>query len=89
LPGVAVHESYGETGMAHLLEHMLFKGSTGHTDILKELQDRGAQANGTTAWDRTNYFETFDASEDNLAWALDLERMAFMKGGDFAGAAED
>ncbi|HLF11496.1 MAG TPA: pitrilysin family protein [Gammaproteobacteria bacterium] len=69
----SVHESYGETGMAHLLEHMLFKGSTGHTNILKELQDRGAQANGTTAWDRTNYFETFDASEDNLAWALDLE----------------
>src|SRR4249919_1689274 len=37
------HESYGETGMAHLLEHLLFKGSTKHTDIPKELQDHGAR----------------------------------------------
>jgi zinc protease len=69
----SAHESYGETGMAHLLEHMLFKGSTRHPDVISELQDHGAQFNGTTAWDRTNYFETFDASEENLDWALDLE----------------
>ena len=69
----SAHESYGETGMAHLLEHMLFKGSTRHADIISELQDHGAQFNGSTAWDRTNYFETFDASEENLDWALDLE----------------
>src|SRR4051812_38072302 len=66
-------ENYGETGMAHLLEHMMFKGSTRHTDIPKELSDHGARPNGTTTWDRTNYFETFNASEDNLRWALDLE----------------
>jgi zinc protease len=69
----SVHESYGETGMAHLLEHMLFKGSTNHANIVSELQDHGAQFNGSTAWDRTNYFETFDASDENLAWALELE----------------
>jgi zinc protease len=69
----SVHESYGETGMAHLLEHMLFKGSTKYPDILAALRSRGAQFNGTTSWDRTNYFETFDASDENFEWALDLE----------------
>lgn len=67
------HEGYGETGMAHLLEHMVFKGSTDHIDIPKELSDHGARPNGTTWLDRTNYFETFNATEDNLKWALDLE----------------
>jgi zinc protease len=67
------HESYGETGMAHLLEHLLFKGSTKHADIPKELQDHGARPNGTTSYERTNYFETFSASDPNLEWALDLE----------------
>ena len=69
----SVDESYGETGMAHLLEHMLFKGSTKYPDILAALRSRGAQFNGSTSWDRTNYFETFDASDENLEWALDLE----------------
>jgi zinc protease len=67
------HEGYGETGMAHLLEHMVFKGSTKHIDIPKELSDHGARPNGTTSLDRTNYFETFNATEENLKWALDLE----------------
>jgi zinc protease len=69
----SVDESYGETGMAHLLEHMLFKGSPKYPDVLAALRSRGAQFNGTTSWDRTNYFETFDASDANLEWALDLE----------------
>jgi zinc protease len=69
----SVHESAGEAGMAHLLEHMVFQGTPKHPDILKEIQDRGAQVNGTTAWERTNYFETFDASDANLEWALELE----------------
>ena len=69
----SLHENYGETGMAHLLEHMLFKGSTRHPDIPKELGEHGSRPNGTTSWDRTNYFETFNASEENLRWALDLE----------------
>jgi zinc protease len=67
------HESYGETGMAHLLEHLLFKGSTRHPNIPKELQDHGSRPNGTTSYDRTNYFETFEATDANLEWALDLE----------------
>ncbi len=67
------HESYGETGMAHLLEHMLFKGTPRHPNIPKELTERGTRPNGTTSFDRTNYFETFAATGDNLRWALDLE----------------
>jgi zinc protease len=67
------HENYGETGMAHLLEHMVFKGSPRHTDIPQELTSHGSRPNGSTAWDRTNYFETFGATEENLRWALDLE----------------
>ena len=67
------HENYGETGMAHLLEHMLFKGTARRTDIPGELAAHGARPNGTTSWDRTNYFETFNATEENLRWALDFE----------------
>jgi zinc protease len=67
------HEDYGETGMAHLLEHLLFKGSKNHPNIPKELQDHGSRPNGTTWLDRTNYFETFAATDENLTWALELE----------------
>ena len=67
------HEGYGETGMAHLLEHMLFKGTPSHKDIWGELQKRGADFNGSTDYDRTNYYETVAATDDNLEWALDLE----------------
>ncbi|MFM2268221.1 MAG: hypothetical protein RL757_1662 [Bacteroidota bacterium] len=67
------HEGLGETGMAHLLEHMVFKGSPRHTNIPKELNDHGCDFNGTTWYDRTNYYETFPASDENLTWALDLE----------------
>jgi len=67
------HENYGETGMAHLLEHLVFKGTPNHTNIPQELTEHGARPNGTTWVDRTNYFETFNATEENLRWALDLE----------------
>ncbi len=67
------HEGYGETGMAHLLEHLVFKGTPNHPDIPAELTEHGARPNGTTWYDRTNYYETFTASEENLKWALDLE----------------
>ncbi len=67
------HEGYGETGMAHLLEHLVFKGTPRHPDIPSELSSHGARPNGTTWYDRTNYFETFAATEENLRWALDLE----------------
>ncbi len=67
------NEGYGETGMAHLLEHLVFKGTPKHGNIPQELTSHGARPNGTTSFDRTNYFETFDASDANLEWALDLE----------------
>ncbi len=67
------NEGYGEKGMAHLLEHMLFKGSQGFADPKAELVRRGARYNGSTSADRTNYFETLGASEANLDWALAME----------------
>src|ERR1700723_237304 len=75
------HEGYGETGMAHLLEHMNFILSTHDRNIKKELTDHGAQWNGTTDYDRTNFFETVTASDENLQWALGLEaeRMVNMR----------
>lgn len=67
------HEGYGESGMAHLLEHMLFKRSSKFTDIKKTIADKGAQANGTTYYDRTNYYEILPATDENLKWALEME----------------
>jgi len=67
------HESYGETGMAHLLEHLLFKGTPRRPKLAQELGARAARRNGFTNTDGTNYFETFSATEENLRWALDLE----------------
>jgi zinc protease len=67
------HENYGETGMAHIIEHLVSYGSPNHPDAKKEQQERGARRNATTSVDRTNYFETFPASDENLDWALDLE----------------
>lgn len=67
------HEGYGETGMAHLLEHMVFKGTPAHPDIPGAMKERGAQFNGSTWLDRTNYFETLPASDQNLEFAIRLE----------------
>jgi zinc protease len=67
------HEGYGETGMAHLLEHLLFKGTPQHPNIMQELTERGASPNGTTWYDRTNYYAILPASDANLDWALGLE----------------
>src|SRR5215468_2957865 len=75
------HEGYGESGMAHLLEHLNFIKSTHDRNIKKELEDHGARWNGSTYFDYTNYFETVNASEENLRWALGLEaeRMVNMR----------
>ena len=82
------HEGYGEAGMAHLLEHMLFKGTPDHPNVPKSLQDRGANFNGTTWLDRTNYYETLPATDDNLEFAIRLEAdrliNSFIKGEDLA-----
>ncbi len=74
-------EGYGESGMAHLLEHMNFILSTSGRNIKKELTDHGANWNGSTDYDRTNYFETVTASDENLKWAvgLEAERMVNMR----------
>lgn len=66
-------ENYGETGMAHLLEHMMFKGASHNRDITGQFGERGMQFNGTTSLDRTNYYEVFQATGDNLRWALQME----------------
>src|SRR3989441_3232799 len=73
------HEGYGETGMAHLLEHMLFKGSKLYPT--SEALDKAMQAHGVdkknynaTTWtDRTNYYESFPAKDENLEFALKME----------------
>ncbi len=64
------HENYGETGMAHLLEHLIFKGTPTHPTVWAEFAKRGLRANGTTWVDRTNYFASFAANEQNLRWYL-------------------
>src|SRR5580698_5313106 len=66
-------EGYGETGMAHLLEHMDFIETTNGRQIKNEIVARGAAWNGTTSEDRTNYYETVPATDENLKWALSLE----------------
>jgi zinc protease len=70
-------EGYGETGMAHLLEHLMFKSTKNIAQVSTELSRRGMQFNGSTSDDRTNYFETFPADPAQLAWALrtEAERM--------------
>ncbi len=66
-------ESYGETGMAHLLEHLMFKGTPKNPMIWEQYKKRGFQINGTTSYDRTNYFEVFNAGDEDLRWALETE----------------
>ncbi len=63
-------ENYGETGMAHLLEHLLFKGTPSHLNVWSEFEKRGLAANGSTSYDRTNYTAHFSANPDNLQWYL-------------------
>src|SRR5262249_21124565 len=67
------HEGYGETGMAHLIEHMVFKGTPTTTNVPKALNDHGARWNGSTTLDRTNYFETMPATAANLEPAIVVE----------------
>ena len=69
----SVHENYGETGMAHLLEHLLFKGTPNHPDIPSGLKQRGISKNATTGLDRTNYYGSFPANDDTLDWLLGME----------------
>jgi zinc protease len=72
------HENYGETGMAHLLEHMLFKGTPSQRQALAEFTRRGLRANGTTWYDRTNYYASFAANDENLRWYLSWQADAMV-----------
>ena len=72
-------EGYGETGMAHLLEHMLFKGAGNRQNIKDDLTKLGASYNGTTTQDRTNYFETVDADPKKIDEILRLEADRFIR----------
>jgi zinc protease len=67
------YEGNGETGMAHLMEHMLFLRTKDGRDVKKEITAHGASWNGTTWYDRTNYFEIVTATDENLSWAIQLE----------------
>ena len=70
-------EGYGETGMAHLLEHLMFKSTKNIANVGAELSKRGMGFNGSTSFDRTNYHETFPSDPAQVAWALrtEAERM--------------
>ena len=73
------HENYGETGMAHLLEHLVFKPSAnfgvkkGTRTPVEVLKTLGGRFNGTTWYDRTNYFVNFPANDENLRLILAME----------------
>ena len=71
-------EGYGETGMAHLLEHMLFKGAGSRKNIKEDLTALGASWNGTTNADRTNYFETLSSDPEKLDEVIRLEADRFI-----------
>ena len=74
-------EQPGKTGFAHLFEHMMFKGSKNvadgqHWALLEAAGGRaGADINGTTSWDRTNYFEQIPSNQLELALWLESDRM--------------
>ncbi|WP_052851362.1 M16 family metallopeptidase [Streptomyces avicenniae] len=71
------HEVAGRTGLAHLFEHLMFQGSAqvsgnGHFELV---QSAGGSLNGTTSFERTNYFETMPAHQLELALWLEADRM--------------
>ena len=76
-----LNERPGRTGFAHLFEHMMFEGSehVGEKAHIKYVQGAGATTvNGTTSFDRTNYFETMPANQLELAMWLESDRMGFL-----------
>ena len=76
-----VNEKAGRTGFAHLFEHMMFEGSehVGEKAHFKYLEGAGASDyNGTTDFDRTNYFETLPSNQLELGLWLESDRMGFL-----------
>jgi len=79
-----LNERPGRTGFAHLFEHMMFEGSehVGEKAHIKDVQAAGAtDVNGTTDFDRTNYFETMPSNQLELALWLESDRMGFLMEG--------
>ena len=79
-----LNERPGRTGFAHLFEHMMFEGSehVGEKAHIKYVQSAGAtDVNGTTSFDRTNYFETMPSNQLELALWLESDRMGFLMEG--------
>jgi zinc protease len=79
-----LNERPGRTGFAHLFEHMMFEGSehVGEKAHIKYVEGAGAtDVNGTTDFDRTNYFETMPANRLELAMWLESDRMGFLMEG--------
>src|SRR3954452_10836335 len=79
----AVNERPGRSGLAHLFEHLMFQGSKhlngDERTVFAMLERNGAtNLNGTTEWDRTNYFETMPADRLELALWLESDRMGFL-----------
>lgn len=64
------NENYGQTGMAHLLEHMLFRGTPTLHNALAEFSRRGLRANGTTSSDRTSFYASFASNPETLDWFI-------------------
>jgi zinc protease len=76
------NETPGRTGLAHLFEHLMFKGSE-HVpdgDHFRLLQETGAMVNGSTSEDRTNYYEVVPSNCLELALWLESDRMGFLPG---------
>src|SRR3954471_8219147 len=74
------NEEPGRTGFAHLFEHMMFQGSK-HAEgdsHFKPVEGAGGSLNGTTGFDRTNYFETLPANQLELALWLESDRMGYL-----------
>ena len=73
-------EGYQESGMSHLLERLLFKGTELYPRIQDALSDRGASFRGSTSFDRTSFIETLNATDENLEFAIQLEADRFVNG---------
>lgn len=73
------NEEIGKTGFAHLFEHVMFEGSKNHNkDYFEPLQKIGANINGSTTTDRTNYWENIPSNYLDLALWLESDRMGFL-----------
>ncbi len=76
----SANEKPGKTGFAHLFEHMMFQGSENVPKEMhfKHIQEAGGNLNGSTSFDRTNYYETVPANNLELALWLESDRMGYL-----------